>query len=125
MIADFAGRPPRFSESSNAFIAVAAKARSSSDALLIGAEVAGLAAAIGVMAWQPKRIDVALGLVAIGALGLWGITEHALAAQGRRANFLLRYLLVAFSRIVATASIVAAVAAGYVVIGEMMGVFIL
>jgi hypothetical protein len=109
--------------SDNAFVAVANRARRASDRSLAAAELAGFAAAVAVLALAPRSLDFALPAVAVGALGLWGITDHMIDA---RRNLLppLRWALLGFRLFVATAGVGAAVLSGYALIGRLMGVVI-
>lgn len=124
MIADFAGRPPEFSSSSNAFIAVAEKARRMSDPGLVAAEVTGFGGALAVLAWTPRTVELAFVGVALGALGVWGVTDHMIESR-RRSMAPLRLALLGLRFTIAVVGISAAIASGYALIGRLMGVFIL
>jgi hypothetical protein len=124
MIADFAGRPPGFASSNNAFIAVAQKARRMSDAKLVAAEVIGFGGALAVLDWAPRTLELAFLATALGALGVWGVTDHMLESR-RRAMAPLRWALSGFRFTIAAVGVAAAIAAGYAMIGRLMGVFIL
>lgn len=124
MIADFAGRPPRFASSNNAFIAVAEKARGLSDAKLVVAETIGFGGALAVAAWTPRTLELAFLSIALGALGIWGVTDHMLESR-RRSNAPLRLALSGFRLSIAAVGIAAAIASGYALVGRLMGVFIL
>lgn len=124
MIADFAGRPPEFAASTNAFIAVAEKARRMSDAKLVAAEAVGFGGALAVLAWTPRTVELAFIAVALGALGVWGVTDHMLESR-RRASAPLRFALSGFRYTIAAAGVAAAIASGYALMGRLMGVFIL
>ena len=121
MIADFSGRPSGFRESSNAFFAIAGKARRSSNAVLAAAELAGFATAVAVLWIAPHEWGFALPAVALGAAGLWGITDHFLAAQSRIARVKIRFMLRAFRFAVAAIGITAFIAAGYFMVGRLIG----
>ena len=125
MIADFSGRPPIFGGSSNAFFALAGRARRTSNAALVTAEIIGFAGAVAVPAFAPHRWELALPAVSVGAFGLWGITDHVISQVNRRTHRTFRSLLSAFRYAIAAAGIAAAIGFGYIVIGLMMGVFIL
>lgn len=124
MIADFAGRPPGFASSDNAFIAVADKARRMSDANLVAAEVVGFGGALAVLAWTPRTLELAFLATALGALGVWGVTDHMLESR-RRAIAPLRWVLSGFRFTIAAMGVAAAIASVYALIGRLMGVFIL
>jgi len=124
MMADMAGPPRSFAASTNAFIAIAEKARRTSDRALVVAEGLGFAGAIAVVAFAPKTIELALLATALGAFGLWGVTDHMLEAR-RRLIAPLRWILSGFRFMIAAAGIAAAIGAGYALIGRLMGVFIL
>ena len=124
MIADFAGRPPEFASSNNAFIALAQRARRTSDVNLVAAEVVGFAGALAVLAWTPRTLELAFLAIALGALGVWGVTDHMVESR-RRASAPLRWVLSWFRFMIAAAGVAAAIASGYALIGRLMGVFIL
>jgi hypothetical protein len=124
MIADFAGRPPRFASSNNAFIAVARKARRMSDAKLVAAEVMGFGGALLVLAWTPRTLELVFLTTALGALGVWGVTDHMLESR-RTATLPVRWALTGFRFTIAAVGLTAAIASGYALIGRLMGVFIL
>ena len=124
MIADFAGRPPGFASSNNAFIAVAQKARRMSDGKLVATEAVGLGGALAVLAWTPRTLELAFLSIALGALGVWGVTDHMLESR-RRAVAPLRWLLSGFRFTIAAVGVAAAIASGYALMGRLMGVFIL
>jgi hypothetical protein len=124
MIADFAGRPPAFASSNNAFIAIAEKARRLSDAKLVAAEAIGLGGALAVLAWTPRTLELAFLSIALGALGIWGVTDHMLESR-RRASAPLRLALSGFRFSIAAVGVAAAIASFYALIGRLMGVFIL
>lgn len=124
MIADFAGRPPTFAGSNNAFIAVAQKARQLSDGKLVAAEVVGFGGALALLAWTPRTLEFAFLATALGALGLWGVTDHMLESR-RTLIAPLRWMLSAFRFSIAAVGVAAAIAAGYALIGRLMGVFVL
>jgi hypothetical protein len=124
MMADLARRPRSVATSSNAFVAVADKARQMSDWTLVSAEVAGFALAIAILAWAPRTLELALTSVAIGALGLWGVTDHMLESRPRLVAP-ARWTLGGFRFLIAAGGIAAAMAAGYAFVGRLMGVFIL
>lgn len=123
-MADMAGRPRSFANSSNAFVAVADKAREMSDRNLVSAEVTGFASAVAILAWAPATLELALTAAAIGALGLWGVTDHMLESRPRLVAP-ARWTLEGFRFLIAAGGISAAMAAGYAFVGRLMGVFIL
>lgn len=122
MMADLSGRPRSFESSSNAFFAVAERARRTSDKRLVVAEASGFAVAIAVFAFEPESWSLALPAVSVGALGMWGITDHMLDARPGRLVAPLRWTLSIFRFAIATIAIVAAIAAGYSLVGKLMGV---
>lgn len=109
--------------SDNALVALASRARRASDRSLAVAELSGFAAAVAVLAVAPGSPGFALLLVAIGALGLWGITDHMIDAR-RKLLLPLRWALLGFRFFVAVAGVAAALLSGYAVIGRLMGVVI-
>lgn len=121
---DFAGRRPRFASSNNAFVAVAEKARRMSDRKLVAAEAVGFGGALAVIAWTPRTLELALVAAALGALGMWGVTDHMVEAR-RRTIAPLRLALSGLRFTIAALGMAAAIAAGYALIGRLMGVFIL
>ncbi|HZK78417.1 MAG TPA: hypothetical protein VFC35_05865 [Gemmatimonadaceae bacterium] len=124
MMADLAGRPRSFANSSNAFVAVADRARRTSDRVLVTVEIAGFGCAIAVIAWAPHTVELTLLTSAIGALGLWGVTDHMLESH-RRLVAPLRWMLEGFRFLIAAGGIASAIASGYALVGRLMGVFIL
>ncbi len=124
-IGAFIDRPRALDESSNAFIALAGKARRTSDPVLAIFEVAGFAAAIAVIALAPNRSELALPVFSAGAFGLWGITDHAIAAHEESVNAVFGFLLEGFRATTAAAGIAAAVGFGYALVGLLMGVWVL
>lgn len=123
MIADFAGRPPGLAGSANAFIAVGQRARRTSDRMLVVIEAIGFTCVLAVFAWAPHTLDLALPAGAIGALGLWGVTEHMRVAH-RRMFKPLRLILRGFQSMIAAAGIAAAIATGYALMGRLMGTWV-
>lgn len=123
-MADLAGRPRSFAGSSNAFVAVADKARQMSDRALVSAEAGGFALAIAMLVWAPHTLELALITAAFGALGLWGVTDHMLESH-RRLYMPIRLLLKGFRSLIAALGTASAIAAGYAFVGRLMGVFIL
>jgi len=112
-----------FARNDNAFLAAAQKARCSSDRALVAAELTGFTLAIGIVFWSPHAWIVALPAVALGALGLWGITDHMIDAR-RRLIAPLRWILSAFRFLIATAGVLAILATGYAIVGVMMGTWV-
>ena len=123
MIADFAGRPRSFAASTNAFVAVGERARLASDKTLVAIEAAGFVLVLAVIGWAPHSLELALPGVAIGALGLWGVIDHMREAR-RRMFKPLRKLLSGFQSLVAAAGIAATLAAGYALLGHIMGTWV-
>ena len=124
MMADFAGHPPKFASSSNAFLAIAQKAREMSDRRLVALEVVGFGAALTILALTPRNLELAFLATALGALGIWGVTDHVLESR-RRASAPVRWVLKGFRFAIAAVGVTAAIASGYALIGRLMGVFIL
>jgi hypothetical protein len=112
-----------FARDDNAFLAAAEKARRASDRALVAAELIGFTVAIGILFWSPKAWIVALPAVALGALGLWGITDHMIDAR-RRLIAPLRWILSSFRLLVATTGVVAVLATGYAIVGILMGTWV-
>jgi hypothetical protein len=113
-----------FARNDNAFLAAAHKARGASDRALVTAELIGFSVAIGILFWSPRAWIVALPAVALGALGLWGITDHMIDAR-KRLIAPLRWILSSFRFLIATAGVAAILATGYAIAGIMMGTWIL
>ncbi|MGH9418891.1 MAG: hypothetical protein ACRD3J_02865, partial [Thermoanaerobaculia bacterium] len=113
-----------FVRDDNAFLAAAGRARRSSDRALVVAELAGFSVALAIVFWSPRAWIVALPAVALGALGLWGITDHMIDAR-RKLIAPLRWILFTFRFLVATAGVVAVLATGYAIAGIVMGTWIL
>lgn len=63
--------------------------------------------------------------ISTGAFGLWGITDHVISRLNRRKHKMLRSVLSVFRYAIAATGIAAAIGFGYLVIGLLMGVFIL
>ena len=124
MIAEpYAGSRP-VAASSNGFIAIADKARELPDRVLVAAEAIGFGAALAVVAWTPRTLELLFLAIALGALGLWGVTDHMFESR-RRTVAPLRWVLARFRFLIAAVGVTAAIAAGYALIGRLMGVFIL
>jgi hypothetical protein len=124
MMADLAGRPRTFRNSSNAFVAIGQKAREISDRTLVLGEFAGFAVAVAVLAWAPRTLEIIFLAIAVGALGLWGVIDHMHEAR-RRTSAPIKWMLSSFRFTIAAVGITAAILAGYALIGRLMGVFIL
>jgi len=112
------------SESGNAFVALAKRARVAPGPFLIACEVTGFATALAVYALTPQHSSVALPFLGIGAFGLWGIVDHVLESPPRLKSW-RRSLLRGFQLIVAIAGIAFAVATGFAIAGWLMGTFVL
>lgn len=123
MMVEFTGRQHSSAYSSNAFVAVAGKAREMSDAALVATEFAGFATAGALLAWGPRTVEIILLAVGAGALGLWGVVDHQ-AARTKAASP-VRLMLSGFRLVIAAVGIAAAIGAGYALVGRLMGVFIL
>jgi hypothetical protein len=112
-----------FARNDNAFLAAAQRARRSSDRALVAAELTGFTAALGILFWSPTAWIVALPAIALGAFGLWGITDHMIEAR-RRIIAPLRWILSGFRFLIAAAGVVAVLATGYAIVGILMGTWI-
>ena len=95
-----------------------------SDRKLVAAEVVGFGGALAVIAWTPRTLELALVAAALGALGMWGVTDHMVEARPRTIAP-LRLALSGLRFTIAALGMAAAIAAGYALIGRLMGVFIL
>lgn len=124
MIAGQYGHRRPVTASSNAFIAIANKAREMPDRVLVAAESIGFGGALFVIAWTPRTLEFAFLATALGALGLWGVTDHMFESR-RRAVAPLRWVLSGFRFLIAAVGVTAAIAAGYALMGRLMGVCIL
>jgi hypothetical protein len=113
-----------FARNDNAFIAAANRARRSSDRALLAAELVGFTFAIGILFWSPRAWIVALPAIALGALGLWGITDHMIDAR-RRIIAPLRWILSGFRFLIAATGVLAVLATGYAIVGILMGTWVL
>ena len=113
-----------FARDDNAFLAAAKRARRSSDRALVTAELIGFTVAIGILFWSPKAWIVALPAVALGTLGLWGITDHMIEAR-RRLIAPLRWILSTFRFLIATTGVVAVLGTVYAIVGILMGDWVL
>lgn len=96
-------------------------ARRTHNSRLVGAEAAGLLLSLGVWTWIPERWPLALPFLAISAFGIWGVTDHTLVAGRRTMSQPLWIFLRVFRWTVGLAGVVAAVAALYLVVGELIG----
>lgn len=108
----------------NVFIALARGARRTPALTLIVLESAGLTLALMVWTWAPARWQLALPCLALSAFGLWGLTDKAIAAGGRRIDPLLFVILRSFQLAVAGAGVTAAAVACYLLIGRAIGTVI-
>jgi hypothetical protein len=113
-----------FARDDNAFLAAAQRARRSSDRALVAAELLGFTAALGILFVAPRAWIVALPAVALGALGLWGVTDHMIDAR-RKLIAPLRWILSAFRFLIATTGVAAILATAYAIAGILMGTWIL
>lgn len=112
-----------FACNDNAFIAAAHRARRSSDRALVAAELVGFTVALGILLWSPHAWVVALPALALGALGLWGITDHMIEAR-RKLIAPLRWILSAFRFLIACTGVAAVLATGYAIVGILMGTWV-
>lgn len=124
MIAGHFADRPTATASSNGFVAIANKAREMPDRVLVATETIGFGGALVVVAWTPRTLELAFIATALGALGLWGVTDHMFESR-RRAVAPLRWILSGFRFSIAAVGVTAAIAAGYALMGRLMGVFIL
>jgi hypothetical protein len=113
-----------FARDDNAFLAAARRARRSSDRALVAAELTGFTVAIGILFWSPSAWVIALPAVALGSLGLWGITDHMIDAR-QRLIAPLRWILSGFRFLIAATGVVAVLATGYAIVGILMGTWVL
>ncbi|MEO8193428.1 MAG: hypothetical protein ABI681_06225 [Gemmatimonadales bacterium] len=105
----------------NALTALGDRARSMSSANLVALELAGLAIALALYMWLPRRLAFALPFLALSAFGLWGVVEHVVEERGRRMHRRARLLLRLFQLVFAVAGVVAAAATGYLIVGRLIG----
>jgi len=112
------------SESGNAFVALAKRAKLAPGSLLLACETIGFGAALTVYALAPAHSAIALPFLGIGAFGLWGIIDHVLESPPRLKSW-RRSLLRGFQLAVAMAGIACATATGFVIAGWLMGTFVL
>lgn len=112
------------SESGNAFVALARRARLASGPLLIACEISGFAIALALYALTPQHSSAALPFLGFGAFGLWGVIDHKLESPPRLKSW-RRSMLRGFQVAIALAGIACAIATGFVVAGWLMGTFVL
>jgi hypothetical protein len=109
----------------NILYALAKRARKTSGGALVALESAGLASALAIWIWAPAHWQLALPGLALAAFGLWGIIDKTVAARGRRPDPLVLVILQALRFVVAACGVAAAVSAGYLIVGYLMGIFVL
>lgn len=112
------------SESGNAFLAIAERARTIRAPVLVTCELLGFAAALTVYALAPSRSSFAYPFLSIGAFGLWGTIDHLLESPPRLKSW-RRSLLRKFQLVIGLAAISCACATGFVAAGWLMGTFVL
>ena len=112
------------SESGNAIIALAHRARSARASVLVACEVLGFAGALAVYALVPNSSSFAYPFLAIGGFGLWGTIDHLLESPPRIKSW-RRSLLRQFQLLIGVSTIACASATGFVAAGWLMGVFVL
>lgn len=115
---------PLDSESGNAFVAIAERARSIRGPILVACEILGFAGALTIYALVPNHLSFAYPFLSIGAFGLWGTIDHLLESPPRLKSW-RRTLLRKFQFVIALAAIACASATGFVAAGWLMGTFVL
>lgn len=112
------------SDSGNAFIALAHRARITRAPTLVACEILGFAGALAIFALVPAHLSFVYPFVAVGAFGLWGTVDHLLDSPPRLKSW-RRSLLRQFQFFIAIAGIASAIATGFAAAGWLMGVFVL
>lgn len=115
---------PVESDSGNAFVAIAERARSIRAPFLVACEILGFASALTIYALVPDHLSFAYPFLAIGAFGLWGTIDHLLESPPRLRSW-RRSLLRKFQLLIGLAAIACACASGFVAAGWLMGTFVL
>ena len=100
---------------------LAAVAKRTPDATLLGLEIAGLVAAIVMIALNPQRVTFALPFVAVSAFGLWGIAEHRRSNETTRS---VRSALSMFQVVVVAAGASALLLLIFAIAGRAIGTII-
>jgi hypothetical protein len=108
----------------NAFVAIAALARSFSNPALVGIETLGLAASLALFIWLPQQWQLTLPCLALGSFGLWGVCDRYVASRPGHRYRTLRKILRVFQSIIAGIGIAALLLGGYALVGWVMGVYI-
>ena len=108
----------------NALNAIAARARRAAAGTLVSFETAGLVLALSIYAWAPRRWPLILPCLALSAFGLWGLCDRFIESKSGRRFRTRRKALRLVERLIATLGIAAALAAAYLLIGWLMGVYI-
>jgi len=108
-------------EPPGAFAALAAQARNTRADLLVGVETLGFVGALAVFIWIPERLVLALPFLALGMFGLWGAAEHARHAAHGSMSRARRGAVTGIQLFAAVAGTVAAVLAGYALVGRIIG----
>ena len=108
----------------NAFVAIAALARSFSNPALVGIETLGLAASLALFIWLPQQWPLTLPCLALGSFGLWGVCDRYVASRPGHRYRTLRKILRVFQSIIAGIGIAALLLGGYALVGWVMGVYI-
>src|SRR5688500_13402614 len=100
-------------------VALAGRARRTSDSRLVGLEILGVLTVIGVIAWFPDQLPLSLPGIALSMFGLWGVTDH-FRHSGRRSRAVHLPLRV-LQFVVAVIGTTAVAAAIYVIAGRLIG----
>jgi hypothetical protein len=100
---------------------LAAIAKRTPDATLLGVEISGFVAAIVMLALIPGQITFALPFVTVGAFGLWGIAEHRRSSETARS---IRSALSMFQFVVVAAGASAILLLIFAIAGRAIGTII-
>ena len=112
------GEPPSL------YALLAARARGASDAMLASLTAIGGVSIVAIAAMRPRWWMYALLPVVVGAFGLWGILERALAERGVDRSVRYERLVSATQMIAIAIGSVAALITAFAVLGILMGPFI-
>ena len=100
---------------------LAAIAKRTPDATLLGLEISGFGVAILMVALIPGQITFALPFVTVSAFGLWGIAEHRRSNETARS---IRSALSMFQFVVVTAGASAVLLLIFAIAGRAIGTII-
>lgn len=111
-------------EPPGAYASLAARARNTSDSLLVALESLGLAASLAILIWIPDRLALALPFLTLAMFGLWGVVEHVRGNPRERVARPASAALAVLQVIAALIGTLAAAATLYAVVGRAIGTII-